>query len=98
VEPGDRVDVLGTFRDPKRVSIAGTVYAIAGTSVIRETDAGNVTVASSAIGSGAPLVTPAGIAALADGSLVVTDTRTNLLVKIDPATGARTILSGVGNY
>jgi len=49
--------------------------------------------ASDSIGSGPGFVTPFGIAIEADGSLVVTDPDLEAVVRVDPISGDRTIIS-----
>ena len=51
---------------------------------------------SDSIGSGPGFVTPLGIAVEADGSLVVVDDGLEAVVRVDPVTGDRTILSDAG--
>ena len=48
---------------------------------------------SDSIGSGPGFVTPFGIAIEADGSLVVTDPDLEAVVRVDPISGDRTIIS-----
>ena len=48
---------------------------------------------SESTGSGPGFVTPLGIAVEADGSLVVVDTSLEAVVRVDPVSGDRTILS-----
>jgi len=48
---------------------------------------------SNSIGSGPDFVTPHGIAVEADGSLVVVDFGLEAVVRVDPVSGDRTIIS-----
>jgi len=48
---------------------------------------------SESIGSGPGFVTPRGIAVEADGSLVVVDLGLQAVVRVDPVSGDRTIIS-----